>query len=285
MEAASDKPRFWTACRPVLGFGACLFVIGVGLSLLALLLRDIRLLPWLDGLSWWRIFRRCVSLAAALTLWFVVCKSTSRTLRSYGFSAPKAGKRQFQFGVLLGLGVVALLLGTLVLTGACRWEVIPDRIKLWRVVLTFIPAAVLVGVLEELTFRGVILQHLLRYSTSLAVLASSTLYALVHMKTIAFTRSSGMELVGLFLLGGVLAISFLQTQQLYFAVGLHAALAYGARVNKLFVDFSNDSMAWLVGTSRLTNGLINWVMLVILGGVIVWWGRSLRSKEVRNGTR
>ena len=49
MDTANDKPGFWTACRPVLGFGAYLSIIGVGLSLLALLLRHVGI-PWLDGL-------------------------------------------------------------------------------------------------------------------------------------------------------------------------------------------------------------------------------------------
>lgn len=285
MEPAAGKPTFWSAIRPVLGFGLCIFIIGLGLSLGGLLARRLLVLPWLDGLSWWKIFRRCVSVASALSLWFIVKKRMRRRLRSFGFSSPVAGRGQFRLGMLLGLSVVAVLVGILVLSGACRVEVMADRFRLWRVLLSFAPIAILIAILEELAFRGFILQHLLPYSRWIAVVLSSLLYALVHVKMTPLTLGTSRELIGLFLLGGTLALSFLQTQQLYFAVGLHAALAYGARINKLFVDFPYGSKAWLVGTSRLTDGLINWAVLVFLGGAILWWGQSLRSREVSDEGR
>jgi hypothetical protein len=85
-----------------------------------------------------------------------------------------------------------------------------------------------------------------------------------------------LELGGLFLLGNLLAFTFLWTRQLYLAVGLHAALAYAARVNKLVVSFPDQSIAWLVGTSRLINGIVSWVVLFALGGIIFWWVRASR---------
>lgn len=231
--------------------------------------------PWLS-LSWWRVFRRCVSIASAISLWLVISKAEHRSIRSYGFLAPRAGKRQFLFGLGLGLGTLGIVFGIGLAGGLYRISITPDAVKLWRVVVGFIPAALLVGILEELVFRGFLLQHLLRYSTSAAVIASSALYSLVHLKGAEMDLALSMrELAGLFLLGVVLALSYLRTSQLYLAVGLHAALAYGARVNKLVMEILPDeSIGWFVGTSRLVNGALGWGALLAMGGIMVWWTSS-----------
>jgi len=162
-------------------------------------------------------------------------------------------------------------LGIGMATGASRIDVTPDRVRLWKTVLAFIPAAGLVSVLEELVFRGFILQHLLVFSRPAAISISSALYAIVHLKMTTFTLSTWLELGGLFLLGSVLALSYLVTNQLSLAIGLHAVLAYGARVNKLVIQFTDSSMAWFFGSSRLVNGLMSWLLLLGIGGFIVWW--------------
>jgi len=116
-------------------------------------------------------------------------------------------------------------------------------------------------------------------STPLAVTVSSTLYAVVHLKTPEWTFLTALELGGLFLLGCLLAFCYLRTQQLYLAIGLHASLAYGARLNKLLIEFSDPSMAWLVGTSRLINGVASWIALLVIGAAIAWWTGHVRLRR------
>lgn len=263
------------AWRAVVCFGLC--VVGIA-GLLSLVVS-----PWLD-LSWWKVFRRCASIAAALSLWCCARWLMGRSLRSYGFLVPRVGKRELLFGCLLGCGALVLLFAVYLALGACRIEVTPDRAKLWRTVLTFIPAAAVISVLEELVFRGYLFQHLLSCSRPLALVVSSLLYAVVHLKAPTLHLSMWLELGGLFLLGATLAVSYLATSQLYVAIGLHAVLAYGARVNKLFIQFSDPGLSWLVGTNRLVNGLIGWAVLAGMGGLIVWWARSSRGGACYEGT-
>lgn len=258
----SAEPRS-TALGWVLRFGAWTFLISAALSVVVL--------PWLD-LSWWTVFRRCVSIGAAVSVW-LCARLERRSLRSYGLSNVRAGKADLLFGLLLGLGTLGLMGALGLASGACRIDVTPERLKLWRTVIGFLPAAALVGVLEELVFRGVILQHLFVFSKPVAVAASSALYAVVHLKTATLTLATWLELGGLFLLGSVLALSYLATHQLYLAIGLHGALAYGARVNKLIIGIPETSLSWLVGTSRLVNGLAGWLALLGIGGMILWWAR------------
>lgn len=239
------------------------------------LLLSLLIIPWAHrAFSWWQVFRRCVSVGAAISLWVCIHKFERRSVGSYGLSASWVGTRSLLAGLLFGAGALGVLFSIHLLSGACQIQVTPDRWRLWWTLVGFIPAAILISVLEELVFRGVILQHLLTISQSVAVAASSAVYALVHLKSPEWTLGTGFELIGLVLLGGVLSLSYLMTQQLYLSIGLHAALAYGARINKLLIGFPDARHAWLLGTSRLVNGCLGWVILLALGGVIVWWAKA-----------
>ena len=267
---ASSGPsaRSRSGWRAVLWFGLSVVFFAALLTLLAL--------PWVD-LSWWKILRRSVSIASALSLWLCITRLERRSIRSYGFAKGGAGKREWWFGLLVGAAALTVMLGIGLMTGVCRISITPDRVKLWRTLLGFLPAAVLVGVLEELVFRGYLLQHLLAWSPTAAVLVTSTLYAFVHLKSPEWTLHTSLELIGLFLLGVVLSFSYLRTHRLYLAAGLHAVLAYGARVNKLVIVFQDLSMSWLSGTSRLVNGVFGWVALLFIGGLVWWWTRRVEG--------
>jgi len=213
----------------------------------------------------WKIFRRCVSIAAAVSLWLIVRRRPGRSLRAFGFTA---SPHHLALGIGLGLGSVALVIAAGFALGCYTVQVTPDLWRLWRVAALFLPAALLIGVLEELVFRGLLLQTLLACSRTTAVLVSSLAYSLVHVRTTGMSQLVAMELGGLFLLGVVLSSTYLKTGQLYLAVGMHAALAYAARVNKLVMHIDPE-LWWLGGTNRLINGLLGWGAVLLLG-VLIW---------------
>jgi putative exosortase-associated protein (TIGR04073 family) len=260
-----DRAQAGSGWAPVLRFLLATLCVSAVITLIAL--------PVLDH-SWWKIVRRSASIAAGLSLWLCVVKLERRPLSSYGFASWEAGKRDLRFGIVLGAAALGVMFAAGLATGVCRIAITPDEAKLWRTLLGFLPAAGLVAVLEELVFRGYVLQHLLRWSRAGAVGLTSALYAAVHLKSPEWTTLTTLELGGLFLLGVVLALSYLRTGQLFLAVGLHAVLAYGARVNKLMIGFNDVSIAWLSGTSRLVNGACGWLVLLALGAIIWWWTRK-----------
>ena len=164
----SCRKALWSLAR----FGLCVVLVSLVLSFLVV--------PWMK-LQWWRAVRRCVSIAAALSLWIVITRLEHRSLRSYGFPRHQEGMRHVLRGWSVGLVVLFLMLGVGLLTGTCRIDVTPDRLKLWRTLIGFLPAAFLLSILEELVFRGFILQELCHCSATLGVLGSSILYSLVHL--------------------------------------------------------------------------------------------------------
>lgn len=250
-------------------FVAGLLTLSLLFSLLAL--------PWVE-LSWWRVFRRCVSIAAALSLWWRIRRRSRETWADYGLGPWAAGRRQLGRGMCWGAALLAVLLGLGFAVGLYEVRVAVDAWRLWRTVLGFLPAALLVGLLEELVFRGFLLRHLASLSQGLAVVVSSVVYAAVHLKELPTSSLAWQELGGLTLLGLVLALSCLWTRQLYLAIGLHAVLAYGARVNKLLLQMPEESLYWLSGTSRLVNGVLAWLGLLVLGGWILWQMRQARRQ-------
>ncbi len=267
MAPAPASPTSRAGWGAVIQFGAYVFLLS--------LLFSVVVTPWVP-LPWWRVFRRCVSVSAVISL--MVCAwRRGRAVHSYGLTELAVGGRHLLIGASLGLAACASVVAVGFLSQAYQVEIIPDHVRLWRVIVTFVPLAVLIGVVEELVFRGFILQHLLAHSTKIAVAASSVLYSAVHLKTLTWSVSSGLELAGLALLGAVLAMSYLQTGQLYLAIGLHAALAYGARVGKLTIAFPEAPQAWLFGTSRVINGVVSWGVLMGVGALILLWSRMGRS--------
>lgn len=261
----SARSALWSVLR----FGLCTAALSLLLGLLVT--------PFIR-LSWVQVVRRCVSVAAVASLWLCASALERRSVRSYGLPSLRVGKPHLLGGIALGIAGLGLMLAIGLVSGTCEIDINPDASRLWRTVIGFIPAAIVVGMMEELIFRGFILQHLLSVSRPFAVLSSSALYALAHLKQRSLTTEGWMELTGLFLLGLVLAASYLQTGYLWMGIGLHAALAYGARINKLVIAFSDTSMSWLVGTSRLVNGLSAWVALTGIGAVIWWWTQWVRQR-------
>ncbi len=244
----------------LLAFTASVLLVGLALSAVGKI--------WVP-LSWWVVFRRCVSVAASLSLIFFLWRVHHRSIRSLGLGSwDAAGKGQLLRGVRLGCTTIALMAAIYVASGLCHLDLHEDPRRVWVTLTTFIPAALLIGVLEELIFRGYVLQQLLPCSTRLAVVGSSLAYALVHIRAVPVWPQSGFELVGLFLLGVVLSLATLTTKQLYLAIGLHASLAYWARVNKLLFAFPDPSWQWLVGTNRLVNGVVAWGVLIGLAWVV-----------------
>ncbi len=270
------QPYSAPSCRAGLSTIA-VFVLAVALLSVALS----AIATPLFGLSWWKTLRRCVSISAVLSLWYTVRVVQRLPFRAYGFVPLREGQRHVRFGLAVGAAALGVLCLLGLWSGLCRIDVTPDRARLWRTLLLFVPGALLVSVVEELVFRGMLLRNLLGCSRWFAVSASSVAYALVHLREPAVTWLIWQELAGLTLFGVVLALSALRTRQLWLAIGLHAALAYGARVNKLVCTFPPDpAWSWFTGTSRLVNGVAGWIALVVIGALVVWWTTSTQQRRV-----
>ncbi|HLB31342.1 MAG TPA: CPBP family intramembrane glutamic endopeptidase [Gammaproteobacteria bacterium] len=221
-----------------------------------------------------------------------------------------SGRRQLLAGFLAGALILAMVEGTLHLLGMRQMD--PDLkagvLSLALVTVKALAAGLLVGVIEELTYRGAILEGLLRHGgAGVAVMLSSLLYAGVHF--IDFPASdpqaglhwySGVLMLAqgfhalqrlaiwdsfltLFLLGLLLSLIRLRTGNLIACIGLHAGIVTLNKILAYATDYREGSpWSFLVNLQDQPNGyLASGCLLICLW--IYWRQRLTLERAPRHG--
>ena len=221
------------------------------------------------------------------------------------FSAADLGLRPRNFpdllvGFLWGFGIMALV-GALTVGFGARTPDFDHTAAEWlKHLKNAALAGLLVGVVEELLFRGALFAGLRRNDTfASAALVSSLLYAIVHF----FERpdnprhiewNSGMlvlaemlrgfadwqalipGLLNLTLLGLILCLALERTRSLLFSIGLHASIVFWLKSLNFLTDNTGEADAWIWGGGKIVDG---WISFGLLAGLLVFMSRTLR----RNG--
>ena len=149
-------------------------------------------------------------------------------------------------GLLIAAGLLTVITSVVLLEGSGDWRGEVDATQLTNAVLLCLG----VGFAEELIFRSWLWTELhQRMSSRRAALAQAGVFSLVHTRfNLGFGAMSGL-LVGLFLLGMVLA-SQRQTDRgaLWGCIGLHGGLVAGwFLLQNGLLQLSPNAPPWLVG--------------------------------------
>ncbi|NJL20688.1 MAG: CPBP family intramembrane metalloprotease [Leptolyngbyaceae cyanobacterium SM1_3_5] len=205
-------------------------------------------------------------------------------LQHYGLQLTRSNGRLLLLGFAIGsfslfaLFAIELGFGWL----QAQWPPVP----LIRIAIEGLLVASVFGILEELIFRGWLLQELERdYRPSIALLANSLIFALLHytkpiegaivsLLGLPFDWSAVLrslpQFPGLLLLGVLLVrAKRVSGQQLGLAIGLHAGLVWGyylVNVGELVED--GDSVPqWVTGMNQ--NPLAGVMGMLALGGLLL----------------
>jgi len=144
--------------------------------------------------------------------------------------------------------------------------------------------AILVAAVEELIFRGVLFNYLLygtsRWRVARATLMSSVIFALAHNlgdPLAWFTMAKAPLLLGLTLLGVLLAIAYFNTGSLACSAGIHAGLAWIGLLNgRTHLDGLLRGN-WLMGASKdLRTAPVVWALFIVLMVACRLAGQRLR---------
>ena len=168
--------------------------------------------------------------------------------------------------------------------------------------------ALTVGVLEEIFFRGVIFKGLLEDLRPPAAFALSSLfYSAIHfIKPAEEFSLAGIDpwagarylagafkpfldpallpgLLGLFLIGMVLAYAFFRTGSLYLSMGLHAGWVFGLKTIRVYGDFRREDLGWLFGSSepKLVSGVTVWIVILAVGVAVHWITRKHPARSLQ----
>jgi len=127
--------------------------------------------------------------------------------------------------------------------------------------LMFTALVIAAPILEELIFRGIMLDGLLRiYSPTKAVIVSSLLFGLVHLNPAQF--------VGGALVGGFMGWVYVHTRSVMATILIHAAFNLTAFTESYFIDVEE---AIDMSYAEVLGGTTNYV-LVVLGSVVITLG-------------
>ena len=141
--------------------------------------------------------------------------------------------------------------------------------------LMFIALVIAAPILEELIFRGIMLDGLLRiYSPTKAVIVSSLLFGLIHLNPAQF--------VGGALVGGFMGWVYVHTRSVMATILIHAVFNLTAFTESYFIDVEE---AIDMSYAEVLGGWTNYV-LVVLGSIVVTLGCVfLLDKEFKKPPR
>ena len=233
-------------------------------------------------------FHRALLICAIAFLWPLLCWLRLHSFRDLQLDKNRHALRDAIAGNLLA--GIPLLVGAFVLLATRIF--LPKNAISWNAFGAVLAAAVVIPLIEELFFRGLLLGILLRSARPVvATLTTSGFFAIVHFlkapsrSNESVTWLSGfhsiansfaqfadpmMVLAGfitLFLIGWILADARLRTRSLFLPIGLHSGWIFVAGVVGKMTKRETIILPWLgtnllIGLVPLALGLITWALMI-----------------------
>ncbi|MFN3533060.1 MAG: lysostaphin resistance A-like protein [Candidatus Brocadia sp.] len=236
-----------------------------------------------------RVMRR-IMMAVAILLIFLMRKQLMiGSFVAVGIKPVHGWWEQLQMGFFLSTGMFIFYIIFLWICGTQIFQIdAKSPTEMIFQLLKILLIAGLVGCIEEILFRGFILQGLLTdLQTASAICISSLFYSLLHFFKAKLLVSPGFQpfigfiviyqsfkdivvnftsilpyVIGLFLVGVVLSYAYFRTKSLYLAIGIHAGWIFLIKANKLFFDHVGMNLKWLFGDSKMITGVLGWSFLI-----------------------
>lgn len=244
---------------------------------------DVALLRGFAAYPFHRFFDRSVMIVALVGIWPLLHVLGFRSWSGLGYLRARGWSRHLLAGWALGAGSLALLIMITVAWGSHTVHLDKSGGQITAAACRYFFVGVLVAVIEETLFRGVLQGALQRgMNAVLALLVASAVYSAVHflkpfnanIPADQVQWNSGLvclaevvpqsfnhhgaliSLVTLFLAGCVLGLAYVKTGALYLPIGLHAGWVW-----------ANEFARWL-GAGSISDDMVAWPMLVLLLVVI-----------------
>jgi len=250
-----------------------------------------------DGMyDFGKVMRRILMLVALIV--FIVFRKSLRfgTLISSALKIRPGFFRQFLLGLSMAVLLILIYYGIGLISGA--WIIHMDYDSAGIIILKIVEYALiacLIGIMEEIFFRGYLLQTFQEnMSLPKAVCVCSLIYSILHFFKADVIVSTGFQpfvgfttmaqffkpiffeflenlpaIIGLFLVGVVLSYAFIKTKSLYLSIGLHAGMVFMVKADTMFISRMREEQVLLFGGgSKLITGVLVWFLLIFILFVI-----------------
>lgn len=202
-----------------------------------------------------------------------------KNIRSLGLENFSKRKEQLWKGFLAGILSLGLVVAVKVFWGVSTWS--PKTLGLSEILLSFyfLGAVFCIGFVEELFFRGYLLQSwITELGEKKAALYTSLFFSGTHfIRPISDPLVLVPEFIGLFLVGYALSLAWIYTRSLYLSIGIHAGWVYVVKMQSFFVDPIPHDMHWVFGGDRLVTGITSWFFMF----VFLWFLKKSFEKTIQ----
>jgi len=208
-----------------------------------------------------------------IMLWLFMRFIDKQPLIEIGFQT-KGRLKEFNFGVILGLLIMAFAYVFLYLIGEIVFENYTfDFQKIFLSIILFVG----VSVFEEVIFRGYMLKNLLEsFNPYVALFISSIFFSLIHGSNPNVTT---LGLCNIFLAGFFLGASYIFTKNLWFPIALHFSWnffqsMFGFKVSGMdsysIIEFTIPENNMLNGGEFGFESSLLSIIILIIGTFIIW---------------
>jgi len=283
-------------------------VLGFLVGFILVMVLSAFLAPWLATFlpfKFDRILRRCIMIGTLLLVARLIWARRKETWGRFGLAWNTERGRLLIAGFLAGvvlIGGMSLLQWAL---GVRFFQLYESDLWHWiGLVFKGLGAGVLIGILEELFFRGFLFVTVKDFwSTPVSLVVTNVIYAQTHFfpKEKVFiageptfydsfriyakmfpppweTPERFLALLGLFFFGLILSFVFLRAGSLFPAMGIHAGAVFSLKLSRRFIPEMSDKMGILSGTKNLYDGIAGLAVLVALSLVAGWRFRFSEEK-------
>lgn len=166
----------------------------------------------------------------------------------------------------------------------------PDQLT---IIIQLILFCITVGIFEETLFRGVVYHGLSRHLSPLwAMIASSILFGLFHMQNIMVGQdiaATMFQSLNAFALGIVFCAIMLQTNSIWWAIGLHTVWnaflfisAYILQQQPALMDMSPEEISQSQETAQITAAAFSLPLFLFTLGLIIYsrWTKRITPRDV-----
>ncbi|UBF29137.1 CPBP family intramembrane metalloprotease [Kovacikia minuta CCNUW1] len=207
---------------------------------------------------------------APLVLWGAA-QIDNLPFSDYGITWESSFLVSLAIGLGLGLGGLVFLFGIESWLDWLDWQWENWR-QIIRFLLPLLVVGLLVSIIEELVFRGFLLNQLQQaFHPWIAALSSSLIFALLHL--VWEGKEALPQLPGLWLMGMVLVVArWVDGGSLGLAIGLHAGWIWGMASldSAQLIHYKPHSPDWMIGRSGkpLAGGMS---LLMLLATALALW--------------